>query len=196
MCCCHKGVKQMGDEKGACFEEEEQVNVQTDKSVEDQNAPETELEALRRELEEKSLLVQDYFNQLARAKADFENLRKRSRQEKQDLVEYGSEQMLILLLPVLDNFERALADNSEDLKSYKTGVEMIYNQLKEILEGEGLKVIPAQDREFDPRVHDAVMTEETEQVPDNTVMEELRVGYSYKDRVIRPAMVKVARRGC
>ncbi len=166
---------------------------QTDEAVDEGEAPEEELAVLRRQLEEQTSLAQGYFESLARAKADFENLRKRSRQEKLDLIEYGSERLLVCLLPVLDNFERALADNSEDLKSFKTGVKMIYTQFMEVLEGEGLKAIPAKGQQFDPQVHEAVMTEKTTELSDNTVMEELRVGYYYKDKVIRPSMVKVAR---
>lgn len=166
---------------------------QSDEAVEEEATPEEIQAALQQELKEQTSLAQDYFERLARAKADFENLRKRSRQEKLGLMEYGSEQLLVCLLPVLDNFERALADNSGDLKSFRTGVKMIYNQLVEVLEAEGLKVIPAKDQQFDPQVHEAVMTEKTTELSDNTVMEELRVGYYYKDKVIRPSMVKVAR---
>jgi len=152
-----------------------------------------ELEDMRRQLEEQKEQAQNYFNQLARMKADFENLRRRSQKEKDEIVEYASEQLVKLLLPVLDNFERALADESGDFGKFKEGVKMIYDQIYEILSKEGLKPIPAKGEEFDPEKHEAVMSEKSPECPDNTVLEELRKGYTFKGKVIRPAMVKVAK---
>jgi len=152
-----------------------------------------ELENVRRQLEEQTALAQEYFNRLARMKADFENFRRRSQREREELVRYAAEQLMKSLLPVLDNFERALADESGELDKFKEGIKMIYNQICEILAGEGLEPIPAEGEEFNPEKHEAVMSEESSEHPDNTVLEELRKGYTLKGKVIRPAMVKVAK---
>ncbi|MCL6636258.1 MAG: nucleotide exchange factor GrpE [Peptococcaceae bacterium] len=158
-----------------------------------ENQGEDPLKDLQARLEEEKAKAEEYFNRLTRLQADFENFRRRTRQEKEEFARFASEQLVTALLPVLDNFERALASCGHSVEDVKNGVEMIYRQMKEVLAAEGLTVIDAVGESFDPKKHEAVMHEETGEHPDNTVLEEFRRGYCLKDKVIRPAMVKVAR---
>lgn len=148
---------------------------------------------LRQMLSEQNTRLEDYHNRLARLQADFDNYRRRTRQEMDNFYKYASEQLITSLLPVLDNFNRALLADGDSLESFKAGVDMIHRQLKEVLAAEGLAAIQAVGEQFDPEKHEAVMQAEATGYPDNTVVEELRCGYCLKDKVIRPSMVKVSR---
>ncbi len=152
-----------------------------------------DLSILQKQLEEQKARAEDFYNRLARLQADYENFRRRTRLEKEELGKYASEQLVLKLLPVLDNFERALEAEGDSLKDYKSGVEMIYRQFQDVLSLEGLEAIPAVGEPFDPVKHEAVFREESEKYPENTIIEELRRGYILKDKVIRPSMVKVSK---
>ena len=152
-----------------------------------------DLSILQKQLEEQKNRAEDFYNRLARLQADYENFRRRTRLEKEDLCKYASEQLVLKLLPVLDNFERALEAEGDSLKDYKSGVEMIYRQFQDVLSLEGVEAIPAVGEPFDPVKHEAVFREESEEYPENTIIEELRRGYVLKDKVIRPSMVKVSK---
>jgi molecular chaperone GrpE len=147
-------------------------------------AENAELQKLRTERE--ALL-----DRLARMQADFENSRKRAAREQQDFREYALADAIKALLPTLDSFERALQSGGEksDLRS---GVELIHKQLQDTLTKLGLRPIPAKGELFDPRLHEAIEMVETADVPDHQILEELQRGYKLKDRLLRPAMVKVA----
>jgi len=108
------------------------------------------------------------------------------------LLRYAGEQIIVSLLPVLDNLERALAVKHDDVEKVYEGVEMIIRQIRDILTAEGLEAIPSVGEQFNPEIHEAVMREEGSEYPENTVVEELRKGYTLKGKVIRAAMVKVA----
>ncbi|WP_051275948.1 nucleotide exchange factor GrpE [Desulfovirgula thermocuniculi] len=151
------------------------------------------VEELEKRLAEQAALAEAYFHRLARVQADFENFRRRVNREREEWLRYASMPLVEALLPVMDNFERALAAKDEDPAQVVAGIEMIYRQLKEILEKEGLAPVPALNEPFDPQKHEVLMREETDAYPDNTVIAELRRGYYYKDRLLRPALVKVAR---
>lgn len=131
-----------------------------------------------------------------RQRAEFDNFRKRTQREKEQVREAAAETLFGKLLPVLDNLERALAStaSANDVKSLHDGVTMIMTQLQRAMETEGLQRVDALHQPFDPTRHDALATEERSDVPDNHVCEVLLPGYSYKERLLRPAMVKVARR--
>lgn len=161
-------------------------------TVEEKNVEE-ELTSLRSQLEEQKARADDYYNRLARVQADYENFRRRTRQEKEEFYKYASEQLIVALLPVLDNFGRALAAKGQSIENFKSGVEMIYRQLQDVLQAEGLASVPAVGEQFDPVKHEAVMQAESDEHPDNTVIEEFQRGYYLKEKVIRPAMVKVAK---
>ena len=132
-------------------------------------------------------------DRLKRTLAEFENFRKRSEREKAQMFDLGAKSVLEKLLPVIDNFERSVAQapESEDpgIKSYAEGMEMIYRQLLKNMKEAGVEPI---DKPFDPNYHNAVMHEENEELGENVVAEELQKGYLYKDSVLRHSMVKVA----
>lgn len=139
--------------------------------------------------------AEEYLQLLQRVQADFDNFRRRTIQEREDQAKYCSMRLATSLLPVLDNFERALQAPGDDLKQFMEGMELIYRQLKGSLEKEGVQAMEAVGREFDPNFHEAVMHAPSEEHTDNTVIEDFQKGYTLLDRVIRPAMVKVAKNG-
>ncbi len=130
-----------------------------------------------------------------RIAAEMVNTLRRKDEETNRLLKYSNESLITELLPVIDNFERALNVDAKttDIESYQKGMAMIYNSLKNILEKFEVKEIEAIDKEFDPSYHQAVMQEEKEGTKENIVIEVLQKGYTYKDKVIRPAMVKVSK---
>ncbi|MBR3259789.1 MAG: nucleotide exchange factor GrpE [Firmicutes bacterium] len=125
-----------------------------------------------------------------RLMADFQNYKKRVEKEKRDLYSYANEKLMNELLAVVDNFERALDHDADE--GFKEGIEMIFKQLQDVLEKSGLAEIPALGEEFDPNVHSAVMTEETEEYESGKVSGVMQKGYTLNGKVIRPSMVKVA----
>lgn len=129
--------------------------------------------------------------QLLRLQADFENFRARTERQRAETVAFANEGLITKLLGVLDNLERAMASGSPEDPVIQ-GIKLVYDEFLRILEAEGLEEIPA-DGEFDPNLHHAVMMEESEDVPSDHITETLQKGYRLKDRVIRPAMVKVAK---
>ena len=130
-----------------------------------------------------------------RIAAEMVNTLRRKDEETNRLLKYSNESLITELLPVIDNFERALNVDAKtvDVESYQKGMTMVYNSLKNILEKFEVKEIEAIDKEFDPSYHQAVMQEEKEGTKENIVIEVLQKGYTYKDKVIRPAMVKVSK---
>lgn len=153
---------------------------------------EVDLAALQAELARKTALAEEYFQRLARLQADFENFRKRTLREKEDLLKYAAEKLIGQLLPVLDNFERALAAPAGDEAAFRSGVEMIHRQLLDILTREGLEPLQCVGQPFDPSRHEAVLRQPAGEQPENTVLAELQKGYTLHGKVIRPAMVCVA----
>jgi len=135
-------------------------------------------------------------DRLKRTLAEFENFRKRSEREKAQMFDLGAKSVLEKFLPVIDNFERSVAQvpESEDsgIKAYAEGMDMIYRQLLKNLKEAGVEAIDAKGKPFDPAYHNAVMHEDNEALGENVVSEELQKGYLYKDSVLRHSMVKVA----
>jgi molecular chaperone GrpE len=131
-------------------------------------------------------------DRLARAQAEFENARRRASKEQADFRDYATLDAIRSLLPVMDSFERALQVKS-DPADFRGGVELIYKQLQDALAKLGVREIPGKGEPFDPRYHEAIEMVETDEVPDHHVIEELQRGYKIKDRLLRPAMVKVAK---
>ena len=131
-----------------------------------------------------------------RTAADFENYKKRAARERADASKYATESLLQKLIPVLDNFEAALtaADAaSGDANALQTGVNMIYQQLKNALKEAGLQEVDATNQKFDPTVHEALSQAESSEVPEGHVLQQLRKGYKLHDRLVRPASVVVAK---
>ncbi|HUC93217.1 MAG TPA: nucleotide exchange factor GrpE [Paenibacillus sp.] len=139
-------------------------------------------------------LLEEQQQRLLRAQADFDNFRKRTIKEKEELGQYASMKLVGQLLPIVDNFERAIGASKEsgDFESLSKGVDMIFRQLSQLLEQEGLKPMETVGRPFNPEFHQAVMTVESDEFEEGIVVEELQKGYVLKDRVLRPAMVKVS----
>ena len=134
---------------------------------------------------------EDYRGRYVRALADFENFRKRTEREKADYFRYATSAVLKEILPVLDNFDRAL-EHAEEGDEFHKGVLLIYKQLFEVLLKNGLKPIDEGGVSFDPNIHEAVVREEDPSVPNLTVVVILQKGYILHDRLLRPALVKVA----
>ena len=155
-----------------------------EESAETQEQAVDETEKLKAEIEEKK-------NQYLRLQADFENFRRRTRQEKEELGNVVTQTILKDMLPLLDNFERALASDNKDSEGFHKGVEMIYNQFAEALKKNGLEYIETEGKKFDPNFHQAVMRVENPELEDDTIAAELQKGYMVKGKVIRPAMVQV-----
>ena len=131
-------------------------------------------------------------DRLARAQAEFENARKRAGKEQQEYRDYAVADAIKSLLPVLDSFERALQMKS-GAGDFRDGVELIFKQFQDTLAKLGVRPIPAKGEPFDPHYHEAIEMVETADAPDHQVLEEWQRGYKFKDRLLRPAMVKVAR---
>ncbi len=128
---------------------------------------------------------------LQRRQAEFDNFRRRTERERAELLDYGTMDVLKALLPVLDDFERALKVESAD-KEHARGIELIYQRLLETLKKLGLEPISSEVPLFNPHIHHAVEMVDTKDHPDQTILEEYQRGYYYKGRLLRPAMVKVA----
>jgi molecular chaperone GrpE len=146
---------------------------------------ESELQKLRNERD--SLL-----DRLARAQAEFENARRRVSKEQQEYRDYATADAIKSLLPVVDSLERALQAKS-DAAEFRSGVELIYKQLQSALGKLSVNAIDSKGEVFNPHFHEAIEMVETNEVPDHQVIEELQRGYKFKDRLLRPAMVKVAK---
>lgn len=158
-------------------------------SEEQANPEETKDEEIARLKDE----VEAEQNKYLRLLADFDNFKRRSQKDKEISTKFRSQSLLTDLLPVLDNFERALTveTKSDDTASIMKGVEMVQKSLLEAVKREGLEEIPAVGEPFDPNYHQAVMQEKDEQAEPGIVLQELQKGYTLKGRVLRPAMVKV-----
>jgi molecular chaperone GrpE len=131
-------------------------------------------------------------DRLARLQAEFDNARKRGVREQQEFREFAAADVIKNFLPILDSFERALKAGG-DSSDFRNGVELIYRQFEDVLQKVGAKPIQAVGQAFDPRVHEAIEMVDTTEVPDHHVLGELQRGYKYKERLLRPAMVRVAR---
>ena len=143
-----------------------------------------QIEKLTAELKEKE-------DRVLRLQADFENFRRRTSKEKEELSAVVTQGMLKDMLPLLDNFERAMAAEAKDGEAFQKGVEMIFTQFTEILKKNGLEHIEVEGQKFDPNFHQAVMRVQNADMEDDDIAQELQKGYMVKGRVIRPSMVQV-----
>jgi molecular chaperone GrpE len=151
-----------------------------------------EADAALRELQREKEVLQD---RLLRTAAEFDNYRKRMDRERKDLSDYATSEMLLELLPIVDNFERALqAPAGAEPDAFRKGIELIHKQMLDLLRKRGVTPIEALGAEFDPNFHQAVIQEASEQHREGEVMQELQRGYMLNERLLRPAMVKVAKR--
>lgn len=150
------------------------------------------------ELQSRAAKADENWERLLRTTADFDNFKKRAAREKSEAVQYANLSLIQKLLPVLDNFEMALAAaqnvNDEKLASFQSGVVMIQQQLKSALAETGLEEINAAGQPFDPNFHEAVSEQESADTPEGHVLQQLRKGYKLKERLLRPATVVVAKK--
>lgn len=134
------------------------------------------------------------FDRVARLQAEFDNYRKRAAKENADFRDFAVADAARALLPVIDNFSLALKNSAARPEDLRKGVELIYKQLQDVLQKLNVQRIPAQGEPFDPRVHEAIEVVESNDAPDHHVLEELQPGYRIKERLLRPAMVRVSKK--
>jgi molecular chaperone GrpE len=188
----HKVEIESGDESAPIEEAQEQVipleeEMEPDRLAEHISALQAELEQLRKDVEESQ-------NHYLRVLADFDNFRRRQREETARQVGLAREELILKILPLVDNFQRTL-DATEAQHSYDSlveGVSLTLRQIREMLEKEGLQPIEAVGEPFNPELHEAMMRVDTDEYPENTVIDELEKGYTLNGKVLRPARVRVA----
>ena len=151
-----------------------------------------DLESVKKALAEEKEKAEKYLANWQRAQADFVNYKRRTEQERAEVTNLANSALVLSLLPVLDDMERALGSIPEELanSTWVEGMTHIYRKLKSTLEAQGLSLIEAEGKEFDPHIHEAVMTVEGEE---GKVVEEIQKGYKFRDRLLRPTMVKVGK---
>lgn len=181
------------DSSDTLSEVEDQETKMEDKEIPQEKEEELSVEDYKAKIAELEAKLEEEENRYLRLRADFENMRRRSQLDLQAAEKYRAQSLLSDLLPVIDNFERALdvKVTSEDATSLYKGIEMVYNSLMDAAKKEGLETIPAVGEPFDPTVHQAVMQESDSEKESGIVLKELQKGYKLKDRVLRPSMVSV-----
>ncbi|MDO4203104.1 MAG: nucleotide exchange factor GrpE [Selenomonadaceae bacterium] len=173
----------------AAYEKQAQAAENAGEGMAGENAAEeapaeNEVDKLKAELAEKD-------DRILRQQAEFQNFRRRTQKEKEELGNIIRQDVLKALLPIVDNFERALAAEASDAENLKKGVEMVYGQMMQALKDKGLKVIETEGQKFDPNFHQAVMRVQNPDLEDDTIAAELQKGYMVGEAVIRPSMVQV-----
>lgn len=194
----HKSDKKTEKEQEALKDSRTEAAQQKDKKQEPKEPQDVtlkidEYDTLKKEAQE----AKDYKDRLLRLQAEFDNAKKRLEKEKFGFIKYANEGITLELLSVLDDLERsveAAEKKHQDLNAFLKGVEMILAHLYEMLKKKGVSPIEAKGKTFDPNLHEAMMQIETDEFPEDTVVEELQKGYMLEDRVIRTAKVKVAKR--
>lgn len=176
-------------------EQNEELNEEVNEEIEEEIKEEAEVENEDTNDENNSLEneLEEYKTSLARLQADFMNFKKRTEKEKQNLINYGIENFVCELLPIIDNFQRALDSEADKENEFYKGIQMIESQLIELLKKHGVTEIESLDQGFDPNCHNAIVLEEVEGVDENIVTGVLQKGYRLNDKVIRPSMVKVSK---
>lgn len=191
----------MKEEQSFAAEEQEQQETTAAESQEPVNeagAAEAQAEEMadqgQDELARLKTEVEETQQRFVRAQADFDNFRRRTQKEKEELAKYASMKLVTELVPVIDNFERAMATVPEgtESESFSKGIQMIFRQLETVLNNEGLTAMDTVGQPFNPEFHQAIMQVETDEYEEGTVVEEVQKGYMLKDKVLRPAMVKVS----
>lgn len=190
-----KNVNEQVESENSANEEVEVTETENnaEQTEDSTQAEELSVEEYKSKVAELEAKVEESENRYLRLRADFENMRRRNQLDLQAAEKYRAQNLLTELLPVIDNFERALQVEvtSEDAKALYKGIEMVYNSLMDATKKEGLELIPALGEPFDPTVHQAVMQESDSEKESGIVLKELQKGYKLKDRVIRPSMVSV-----
>jgi len=165
------------------------IEVLEDKSVlkSEEQTTESELEDLQKQLEESQKVAEERFDLLQRCRADLENVFKRTAKEKEEYAKYASEKLICKLLPILDSLEQA--------SNHDKGCKVLYQQLLDILDSEGLVTIEALGKKFDPYIHEALFQIESENMDEDIIVQEIQKGYMLNSKVIRFSKVAVGKRG-
>ncbi|HDL64290.1 MAG TPA: nucleotide exchange factor GrpE [Proteobacteria bacterium] len=184
----HHGGKKPAQKINPDYKDKAEIQDQKDEMV---KISRSELDDLRK----KASADSEYHDKMLRTMADMENLRKKLDRDRKDYINYANREMISELLPVLDNFDRALksVERTEESAPYLQGVEMIYKQLEELLKKQGLEEIKALGEPFNPHLHEAVQTEETDSCSEDTILDVILKGYLFRGNMLRPAAVKVSR---
>lgn len=192
-----KGADPMADEQQNVENTAEDTEVKVDTEAEVKAEAEAQTEGAEEkadnnsEVEALKAKAAETKDKILRLRADFENFRRRTRQEKEELGNSVEAEFVKNLLPLIDNFERAMAADTTDVETFKKGMIMIQKQLMDALKNKGLEPIETKDAKFDPNFHQAVMRVENPDLEDDTIAMEMQKGYMVKGKVIRPAMVQV-----
>ena len=174
--------------------EAEAEEAKAEEKAEEQAGSEAEAEPEEKKEEAEASPEEQESERYMRLMAEFQNFKRRAAKEKSDIHAFANERIIGDLLPVMDNFERALETETEDIEGYAKGMQLIFEQMKTALEKAGLKEIEALGLDFDPNVHNAVMTDNTEEYENDKISKVLQKGYKLNDKVIRPSMVAVNKR--
>ncbi len=194
----HDQTTPMADEARLADDETSDIAASSGSAGADVDILRQEVDRLQARLGQESAQATDYMHKWQRSAADFINYKRRSDQEREDLTRFANQAIITQLLAVLDNFDRAFATIPPDLNSlsWVTGVRMIQQQFHGVLMQQGLQpVVPVEGDAYDPRFHEAVVSEPADDVADGTILSVFQVGYTMHQRLLRPAMVKVARGG-
>ena len=192
--------KEKVEAKKGKMEEKESFDAAQEAEMKEQESVDTEIEKDEETLDDKMAKIEadleDWKSAYARKNAEFQNFTKRKQNELEEFRKYASEKVILKVLEAVDNLERGVAASSEtkDFDALVKGVEMTLSQMHGIMNTEGVEPIEAVGKEYDPHLHQAVMTENCETVENDHIIMELQKGYKMKDRVIRPSMVKVCKK--
>ena len=188
-----RGGKELSETTKTNEELKQEETAEQEEVVETAETEETVLDEKEQKIAELEAKLAEEDARYLRLRADYDNLSRRSRLDRESAEKYRAQSLLTELLPALDNLDRALKVevNSEEAASLYKGVEMVYQQLLAATEKEGLVVIPAEGETFDPNFHQAVMQEQDSEKESGIILRELQKGYKLKDRVLRPSMVSV-----
>ena len=189
----HKKKKHLKNEKPPVSSDE--IGREEEKASTVASEEKTVLEEMKKKLEEKEKEANDYYDRLLRTSADFDNYKKRTAREKEELGRFANEDLIKGILPVLDSLDHAVDHSGtvENVQSLVEGLKMIVQQCHQALDRFGLSVVEARGKSFDPSVHEAMLVVETDQCEPNHVVEEFRKGYRLNGRLIRPATVSVSK---
>jgi molecular chaperone GrpE len=162
------------------------------KLEEEQEKEEESIESLKNNLEKLKIEKDELYKKFLRAMADIDNLRKRTEKEKREFYNVILSEILLSMLPIMDDFERALSNQTEQNEAFRKGIELIYKNFKDTLSKFGLKPIEAVGTEFNPFYHEAIFKIDSEEVDRPIVIEEFQKGYLLNDKLLRPSLVRVA----
>ena len=181
-------------EKSSNEEEESSQNEESeDEKSEDEESEDDELAKLNKDLKEKDEEIIELKSHIQRLQADFDNFRKQNDKQKQDLIRYANEGLIVKFIDVYEDMERAL-ENSTNEEEIREGLELIYSKMKNTLEKEGVEEIPAVGEKFDPFKHEALLTVDSPEHENNEIVDELMKGYTLKDKVIKYSKVRVCKK--